>query len=151
MVNRDFVEMLSALSDERVEYLLVGAHALAVHGHVRTTGDMDVWIRPTASNAERAWRALARFGAPLGDLEAAELAQGGLVFQIGVAPNRIDVLTSIEGVTFEAAWPNRHMLRLEGLEVPVLGRSDLLRNKRAAGRPQDLADADWLERNPAQP
>ncbi|HKX45823.1 MAG TPA: hypothetical protein VJP77_03920 [Planctomycetota bacterium] len=138
--------MLSALSAEDVEYLLVGAMALATYGHSRSTGDMDIWVNPTPENAARTWRALARFGAPVADLTPEDLATPGMVFQIGVAPNRIDVLTSIEGVTFGEAWPNRHAVRYGPVELAVLGRTDLARNKRAAGRPKDLADLDWLER-----
>jgi hypothetical protein len=138
--------MLSELSAERVEFLIVGAHALAAHGIPRATGDLDVWIRPTRANAERAYAALAKFGAPLTDLTVDDLTREGTVFQIGVPPARIDILTSITGVTFDEAWPGRLVTPVAPkLEVPVLGREDLLRNKRAVGRPQDLADVAWLE------
>lgn len=145
-MNRDFVDLLRAFSDHRVDHLVVGAHALAAHGHVRATRDLDVWIRPTAENAARAYRALAAFGAPLDDLEAADLATPGTVFQIGVAPVRIDVLTRIDGVEFEEAWTAKVPARLGGVETAVLSRELLIRNKRAAGRLQDLADLEWLER-----
>lgn len=144
-MNRDFVEMLSTLNAERVEYLVVGAHALAVHGHPRATGDLDIWVRPSVENSERVWRALARFGAPLGRLKTAELASPGLVFQIGVPPCRVDILTSIDAVEFDAAWKARVSTRVGELEVAVLGRDHLLDNKRAVGRPRDLADVAALE------
>jgi hypothetical protein len=146
-MNSDFSDMLSALSAEGVEYLLVGAYALAVHGVPRATGDIDVWVRPALDNAERVLRALARFGAPLGDLRTADLATEGTVFQVGVAPNRVDIITAIDGVTFETAWSRRDVRTIEGLSLPVIGRDDLIRNKRATGRPRDLADADQLEGN----
>ena len=146
MLNEDFSEMLSALSAESVEYLLVGAYALAAHGLPRATGDMDVWLRCTEPNAERAWRALARFGAPMEGLTPADLAKPGMVIQIGVAPCRIDLLTSIDGVAFEDAAPRGVAIELGALSVPVISRQDLAANKRACGRPQDLADLDALER-----
>ena len=144
-MNRDFVEMLSALSAAGAEYLVVGAHAMAAHGVPRATGDLDIWVRPSAANAARVRDALARFGAPLHDLTIEDLAAPDTVFQIGLPPARIDVLTSISGVSFEAAWPRRLTVRLEGLGVPVLGREDFLRNKRAVGRPKDIADIALME------
>jgi len=144
-LNPDFRDMLSTFGDEQVEYLVVGAYALAAHGRPRATGDLDLWVRPTAANAARVWRALARFGAPLEGLSQGDLAAEGNVVQIGVAPRRVDVLTSIDGVSFEEAWPARLQVEVEGLRLPVIGREHLIRNKRASGRPQDLADAAWLE------
>ena len=144
-MNPDFRDMLSALNAEGVEYLLVGAYALAVHGLPRATGDMDVWLGPSAANAQRALAALRRFGAPLSELSEADLTQPGTVFQIGVVPRRIDLLTAIDGVDFQAAWRNRMLTTLDDLEVPVLSRGDFLKNKRAVGRPKDLADVAWLE------
>lgn len=144
-MNPDFRDMLSALSGEGAEYLLVGAYAVAVHGVPRATGDLDIWVRPTAENARRVRAALTRFGAPAGDLSERDLVTPETVFQIGVAPNRIDVMTSIDGVSFDDAWAARRIVRVAGLDVPVLSRADLIRNKRATGRPQDLADAARLE------
>ncbi len=144
MLNPDFRDMLSTFGDEQVEYLVVGAYALAAHGRPRATGDLDLWVRPTAANAARVWRALARFGAPLEGLSQSDFAAEGTV-EIGVAPRRVDVLTSIDGVSFDEAWPARLQVEVEGLRLPVIGREHLIRNKRASGRPQDLADAAWLE------
>ncbi len=147
MVNRDFSDLLSAFNEEAVEFLVVGAHALAVHGHVRATRDLDVWVRPSAENAPRILRALAAFGAPLHDLTEQDLHRPGIVFQIGVPPVRIDVITDIDGVEFDAAWPERVEAKLGDLVVPVLSRHHLIVNKKAVGRLQDLADVDRLERN----
>jgi hypothetical protein len=144
-MNRDFVEMLSALSDAEAEYLIVGAHALAAHGRPRATGDLDIWVRPTPDNADRIWAALQRFGAPLHDLTRGDLHTPDIVFQIGVAPSRIDILTSISGVDFGDAWKNRIVVPVSGIDVPTIGREDLIRNKRAVGRPRDLADIAELE------
>jgi len=144
-VNPDFRDMLSALSGEGAEYLLVGAHALAVHGHPRATRDIDIWIGTAGENPARVWRALERFGAPLGDLEPDDLRQPDLVFQVGVPPRRIGLLTSLDGVDFPAAWHARVEVELDGLAVPVISRADLIATKRASGRPQDLADLGVLE------
>lgn len=144
-MNRDFDEMFAALSEAGAEFLVVGAYAVAVHGRPRATGDLDLWVRPTAENAARVWKALATFGAPLQDLSMADLTRPDLVYQIGLPPARIDVLTGISGVAFEEAWPRRVTVTIAGRAVSVLGREDLIRNKRAAGRPRDLADLAELE------
>jgi len=125
--------------------MIVGAHALAAHGHVRATKDLDVWVRPTLENASRVLEGLAAFGAPLHDLSAADLAAPGLIFQIGVPPVRIDVITAIDGVEFETAWPDRIGATFADLTVPVLSRHHLIANKKASGRLQDLADVERLE------
>lgn len=138
-------DILSELSAEGAEYLLVGAFAMAVYKIPRATGDIDLWVRPDLANARRVWTALARFGAPLGDLTVEELSKPGFFFQIGVAPIRIDILTEIDGVTFEEAWEEREFHDLEGVKVPVISRMHLLINKKAAGRPKDLADIALLE------
>ena len=138
---------MSAFNARRVEYLVVGAHALAAHGHVRATGDLDVWIRADPANAKRVIEALRAFGAPLQDLTEADLTRAGTVFQIGVAPIRIDVLTSIDGVGFDEAWAERFTAHFVDLPVPVLSARHLIRNKRAVGRAQDLADVEWLEKH----
>jgi hypothetical protein len=127
--------MLSALSAASVEYLVVGAYALAAHGLPRATGDIDIWVRATPDNVDRVLRALRAFGAPLFELTRDDLLRSDTVFQIGVVPNRIDLLTGVTGLTFEEAWPSRVLTTVEGLTVPVIGREELLRNKEATGRP----------------
>src|SRR4051794_35936521 len=137
--------MLSALNDSGAEYLVVGAHAIGTYSTPRATGDFDIWVRPTRENAERVWAALDIFGAPRRKLTIDDLCTPDNVYQIGVAPNRIDFLTSITGVEFDEAWPHRTVSQINGISVPVIGREQLLQNKRAAGRPKDLADVAWLE------
>lgn len=144
-MNRDFLDMLSELSAVRAEFLIVGAYALAAYGKPRATGDLDLWVRATPENAERVLAALKKFGAPLDDLKREDLCQPGTVFQIGVPPSRIDLLTSISAVRFEEAWPRKMEIDIEGLTVPILGKKDFVTNKRAVGRPQDLADLALLE------
>lgn len=144
MLNPDYRDILSAFAVERVEYLLVGAYALAAHGFVRATGDIDLWVRPDQTNADRVLRALARFGAPLSDVSKDDFVEPGVVFQIGVAPRRIDILTAIDGVAFGEAWQARDEVDIEGVSIPVISRSHLAQNKEATGRPQDEVDAAWL-------
>lgn len=145
-LNPDFADLLRGLSEEGARFLIVGAFAVAVHAEPRTTGDLDVWVDRTRRNAERVHEALRKFGAPLGDLSVEDLTRADVVFQMGVVPNRIDVLTSITGVTFAAAWRRRVRVRFGDVSVPVLGRAELLRNKRATARAKDLLDVERLER-----
>lgn len=145
-MNPDFKELLAEFNAQDVEYLVVGAHALAAHGHVRATKDLDVWVRSTPDNAAKVFQALASFGAPLQELSVKDLTQPGLVFQIGVPPVRIDIITEIAGVKFEDAWQDRLEVSLGGHSVPVLSRHHLIVNKTAAGRLQDLADVERLKR-----
>jgi hypothetical protein len=141
--------MLSALCAAGADFLIVGAHALAAHGAPRATGDLDIWVRPTADNADRVLAALREFGAPLFDLSRADLTRPDTVFQIGLPPSRIDVLSSVSGLTFDDAWRNRVHVAVEDLTVPVIGRADFVTNKRASGRPKDLSDLALLP--PEQP
>ncbi|HPF36778.1 MAG TPA: nucleotidyltransferase [Candidatus Krumholzibacteria bacterium] len=145
-MNRDFSDLLAAFNEHGVEYLVVGAHALAAHGHVRATKDLDIWVRPSLENAGKVLAALAEFGAPLHDLDDEDLSTPGTIFQIGVPPVRIDVITEIDGVLFESAWPDRVDVRLGEITVPVLSRHHLITNKKASGRLQDLADVERLEK-----
>lgn len=143
-MNRDFVEMLAALSAAGVEFLVVGAYAMAAHGLPRATGDIDIWVHPTRQNAERVMRAVQSFGAPLFGLTMEDLLRPDTVFQIGVAPSRIDILTGITGVAFEDAWRNHLPLTIDDQVVPVIGLAELIRNKEATGRARDQADLVWL-------
>jgi len=146
-VNRDFLEMLQAMNSVGVEDLVVGAHAMAVHGVPRATGDFDIWIRPGRQNGERVLEAVREFGAPVSDhgITMEDLEKRDTVYQIGLPPRRIDLMTGISGVEFSTAWPSRVVVELEGIPIPVIGRSDLIENKRASGRTKDLADLEILE------
>ena len=146
-LNEDFIDVLRALIEARASFVVVGAHALAAHGVPRATGDLDVWVEPSPANASRVISALRSFGAPLDahGVSAADFEGPDNVYQFGVPPRRIDILTSISGVEFREARASRLLVELEGMKVPVLGRDALLKNKRAAGRPKDILDADALE------
>ena len=145
-MNEDFRDLLAALLAVDARFLVVGAHAMAVHGVPRATGDLDVWISADGDNAGRVWSALQRFGAPLAalGLSQGDFTRADQVVQIGLPPRRIDVLTSISGVDFEEAWPHRVVHALGSLAVPFIGREAFVKNKRASGRAKDLADLDAL-------
>lgn len=145
MLNEDYKDMLRALSDEKVRFLLVGAYALAAHGYPRATMDIDIWVMPTPQNADAVLRALRRFGTPLHNLTMEDLQQDGTVFQIGVAPRRIDIITAASGLLFEEAHGRSLPVNIEGIEVHIPSIADLILNKRASGRTKDLADAEALE------
>ena len=148
MLNPDFHDILSALSDAKADYLLVGAYALAYHGVPRATGDIDLWIRPSSENADRVLTALRQFGAPMENFTREELSREDWVFRIGVAPRRIDLKTSLSGLTFEEAWASREQITIDGVRTQVINKACLIRNKRAAGRPKDLVDVMELEKLP---
>ena len=143
-MNPDFVDLLRAFTAADVRFLVVGAYALAVHGHPRATGDLDIWVEASADNAERVMRALATFGAPFGDVTAADFSRPGIVYQIGLPPGRIDILTELTGITFDEAWPGRLRGRFGDAEVDFIGRDAFIRNKKATGRLKDLGDIEGL-------
>ena len=143
-MNSDFIALLRELSAAEARFLVVGAYAVTFHSRPRATGDLDLWVEPTAENAARVIRALRAFGAPLQDLSEADLGTPGMVYQIGVPPRRVDLLTSLTGLEFTEAWRERVTGRMGDLECPFIGRAQLIHNKRALGRPRDLADLELL-------
>jgi len=145
MLNEDYKEMLQYLVDEDVKFLLMGAYALAAHGYPRATMDIDVWVMPSPENAAAVLRALGRFGAPLHGLTIADLQKDDTIFQIGVAPRRIDIITGASGLHFEDAFTRSTEINIEGIQVRIPSIDDLIRNKKASGRTKDLADAETLE------
>lgn len=146
-LNEDFSDMLRALVAAGAEFIVVGAHALASHGVVRSTGDLDLLVRPSLENAARVAVALRAFGAPLSahGVSQADFSREGTVYQLGLPPNRIDILTRISGVDFQSAWDDAETVEVSGLRIFVLGRSSLRANKLASGRPKDLEDVRRLD------
>lgn len=138
--------MLQLLIDEKVKFLLVGAYALAAHGYPRATMDIDIWVMPSPNNIQSVLRVLKRFGAPLHGLSQSDLQKPDTVFQIGVAPRRIDIITGASGLQFESAFANSIETEIEGLTLNIPSIADLIRNKRASGRTKDLADVEALEK-----
>ena len=145
MLNPDFRDMLAEFNGAAVEYMVVGGYAVAYHGYPRATGDMDFWVRRSPANAERVLRALGAFGAPRDLVTREDLLDPEVVAQIGVEPNRIDILTAIDGVAFDDAYPHRVIIRIGDVDIPFVGVRHLLMNKRATGRPEDLTDVSRLE------
>jgi hypothetical protein len=142
-----FRDMLNALSDANVEFMIVGAYAMAAHGFPRATGDIDLWVRRSSENAQRIWKALLQFGAPLAQVTPDDFAAENIVYQIGLPPNRIDLLTSIDGIDFAAALGDCQSIMIDGRRISVIGKASLIQNKRASGRPKDLLDAKRLEQS----
>ncbi len=125
MLNKDYRDILRAFTEEEVEFLIVDAYALAVYGLPRATGDIDLWINNSSDNTSKVWSALEKFGAPLGQIKRNDLEEQDVVYQIGIVPNRIDIMTSIDDVEFEDAWNRRLTVAVEGLDIPVLSREHL--------------------------
>jgi len=145
MLNEDYKEMLQCLAAEGVKFLLVGAYAMAAHGYPRATMDIDIWVMPSPDNAAATLKALRRFGAALHGLSVDDLQKDDTIFQIGVAPRRIDIITGASGLQFEEAFTRAVKVDIDGLEVHIPSVDDLIRNKRASGRTKDLADAEALD------
>ncbi len=146
MLNEDYKEMLESLLEEKVKFILVGAYALAAHGFPRATGDMDIWVKPHDENSKKVYKALAKFGAPISEIREDEFSQPGLIFQIGVVPRRIDIITKISGVEFDEADADKIVVNIEELKIPVLSIDLLIKNKMATGREKDLLDAKLLKK-----
>jgi hypothetical protein len=143
-MNPDFLDLLRAFAAADVRFLVVGAYALALHGRPRATGDLDIWVEASPDNAPRIMRALAAFGAPLRDVSEADFSREAIVYQIGLPPARIDILTQLTGLRFDEAWPDRVRGRFGDIDVDFIGRDAFIRNKRATGRARDLGDIEGL-------
>ena len=141
---KDLREFVASLNSNEVEYVIVGAFALAFHGLPRYTGDIDILVRPALENAQKLTKAISAFGFASVGLAAADFLQPGRVIQLGLAPNRIDLLTSITGLDFDEVWQHRVLSELDGLPVAFIGKGSLIKNKRATGRAQDKADLEAL-------
>lgn len=147
MLNPDYKDMLLCLQGEGVDFIIVGAYALAAHGFPRATGDIDIWVGNTPDNARKILRALAKFGAPISNLAEQDFTAPDTIVQIGVAPSRVDIITGIDGVEFNKAWSNKVTIMVDDIELHVLSKADLLKNKVAAGRDKDQGDIAWLKKN----
>jgi hypothetical protein len=146
MLNKDYKEMLQNLLDEKADFIVVGAYALAAHGYPRATGDLDIWIKPDEENSKKVYKALATFGAPISQIREDEFSQLGIIFQIGVIPRRIDIITTIDGVKYEEADADKILVEIEDLKIPVLSIDKLIKNKISTGREKDLLDVKLLKK-----
>ena len=145
MLNEDYKEILQSLEEENVKFLLVGAYAMAAYGYIRATMDIDIWVMPSVNNGEAVLRALRKFGAPLHGLTIDDIQKDDTIFQIGVAPRRIDIMTGASGLQFDEAFAQSLETDVEGLRIHIPSLEDLILNKKATGRTKDLADAEALE------
>ena len=137
--------MLSLLLDNKVEFLLVGAYALAAHGFPRATADIDIFVKPDSKNASVLYKTLEKFGAPLENISRDDFAHPGIILQIGVAPRRIDIITKIDGLTYDEASKGKEIIEIESLSIPVISKQNLIINKLASGREKDKIDARNLK------
>jgi len=144
--NSLFKELLRKFNEHQIKYLIVGAYAVMKYTEPRYTKDLDVWIEPSRVNAEKVFRALAEFGAPLDSVTTEDFSNPELIFQIGIAPHRIDILMSVKGLQFAEAWARRIETRFDDVPLQIVSKADLLTAKEAMGRPQDILDAEALRR-----
>ena len=145
LTNSDFKDLLNLFAKHNVRYLVVGGYAVMKYSEPRFTKDMDIWIATNAENAGYVYVALKEFGAPLTNLTPDDFTQKDYFYQMGKPPLRVDVMMSIPGIEFEEAWTNRELVQLDDLEIPFISRSDLIRAKKASGRPQDKIDVERLK------
>jgi len=146
MLNDDYRDMLQNLLDNEVEFLVVGAYALGAHGYPRATGDFDIWVGSGKENSTQVYKALVKFGANLADIDEKTFSRKNIVFQIGLAPRRIDILTSITGVHFNEAFTEKKNIEVDGLKIPFISKANLIKNKSATGRDKDKLDLKHLRK-----
>ena len=144
-MNADYIDMLKCLNKAGVDYILVGGWAVNMYGYIRATVDLDVWILADADNAKKVYSAVAEFGAPVSEMKPEEFAEYGMIFQIGVAPCRVDIISKISGVSYADAVTRAVPKTIDGIPVRIISLEDLIANKKASGRAKDLADVEVLE------
>lgn len=148
MLNKDYREMLEILLDNEVKFLVVGAYAMGAYGYPRTTGVIDIWVERSPDNSRKVYRSLAIFGSPIANLTGETFCEDGIVFQIGVAPRRIDLITKADGLNFSEAFAARRQILLDELDVPFISKHDLIKNKESTGREKDKLDVEYLRSSP---
>lgn len=144
-MNADYIDMLKCLNKAGVDYILVGGWAVNMYGYIRATVDLDVWILADADNAKKVYSAVAEFGAPVSEMKPEDFAEYGMIFQIGVAPCRVDIISKISGVSYADAVTRAVPKTIDGIPVRIISLEDLIANKKASGRAKDLADVEVLE------
>ena len=144
LIPLDYKDLLKLLNRHKAQYLIVGAYAVIYYAEPRYTKDMDIWVNPRIDNAQRVWKALKEFGAPLKGIEPEDFSKKTMVYQVGVAPVRVDIIMGIAGIEFAAAWERRSISSFEGVKVNIIGINELIKNKKASKRKQDKVDLDIL-------
>ncbi len=145
-MNSDFKDLLHLFAEHEVRYLVVGGYAVSHHAQPRFTKDLDLWIEPSCENAARVSSALREFGIPLIEVTESDFAQEGLQFAVGMPPSQLDFLTTVPGLAFGDCWPSRNLAEIDGILVSYLSKPALIIAKKTAGRAQDIADLEELER-----
>ena len=145
MFSKDFKEFIVLLNANKIEYLIVGGYAVGVHGYPRYTGDIDIWINADSNNVKKMPRVLEEFGFSSAEINEDDFKNRNNIFRIGNPPYRIDVMTEIDGVTFKECYPNKIEKEIDNTIMNFIGFSDLIKNKKASGRKQDLLDLDNLQ------
>ena len=149
MLNEDYRDMLHILLGNEVRFLVVGAYALGAYGYPRAMGDFGIWVDTSRENSKKIYVSLAEFGSPLADISERTFTEKGIIFQIGIALRRIDIITCIDGVDFQKAYETKEIIEVDGLNIPFLSKEDLIKNKRSTGREKDKLDAEYLSGNHA--
>ena len=144
-MNADYIDMLKCLNKAGVDYILVGGWAVNMYGYIRATVDLDIWILADADNAKKVYSAVAEFGASVSEMKPEEFAEYGMIFQIGVAPCRVDIISKISGVSYADAVTRAVPKTIDGIPVRIISLEDLIANQKASGRAKDLADVEVLE------
>lgn len=147
MLNEDYKEILQILLNNKAKFLVVGAYAMGAYGYPRATGDFDIWVEASTENSKKIYKSLVEFGAPLSSITEKTFAEEGIIFQIGVAPRRIDIITRIDGVIFPEAYQTKEFIEIERLPVPFLSKENLIKNKQSTGREKDKLDVSYLKNN----
>ncbi len=146
MLNKDYKEMLQILLKNKVRFLVVGAYAMGVYGYPRATGDFDIWVEATKENSNRIFKSLIEFGTPIKEINDTTFSEKGIIFQIGVAPRRIDIITEIDGVVFDEGYITRQEVEIENIKIPFLSKDNLIKNKQSTGREKDKLDVENLKK-----
>lgn len=147
MLNEDYKEILQSLLNNKAKFLVVGAYAMGAYGYPRATGDLDIWVEASVENSKNIYKSISEFGAPLSDITEETFTEKGIIFQIGIAPRRIDIITHIDGVIFEEAYKTKEFIEIENLRVPFLSKENLIKNKESTNREKDRLDADYLKKS----
>ena len=146
MLNEDYKEILQILLNNKAKFLIVGAYAMGAYGYPRATGDLDIWIEASPENSKKLCKSLSEFGSPMNNITENTFTEKGIIFQIGVAPRRIDIITHIDGVSFEEAYKTKESIEIEDIQVPFLSKENLIKNKESTDREKDRLDADYLKK-----
>jgi hypothetical protein len=145
MLNEDYKDILRILLKNKAKFLIVGAYAMGAYGYPRATGDFDIWVENSLVNSKKIYKSLKKFGAPLSEINEKTFNDKNIIFQIGVAPRRVDIITTIAGVDFSKAYADKRIIKVEKISIPFISLKDLIKNKQSTGREKDKLDVQYLK------